>query len=164
MGLFDKFKLKKESEESRKNRLLEIFTELGCNPYDYEDQKMDTYQISLREELDGVIKGTELTYENGEKDFDYISLNNYKDGTKLLYLAINNRDHRETRNLVDKYNSRLGEDFFFQNEFTSEDLHLLQNETNGHLRTWHLTYFKLIIGYMNNKQGNATYVLVTEKK
>jgi len=124
---------------------------------------MEPYNISLQEELDGVIKGSEQTYEDGQKDFDYISLNDYKDGRKLLYMAINNRDPRETKNSVDKYYSRLGEDFLIKNEFTSDDLHYLQNEPNGHLRTWHLTYFKIIIGFVNNKHGNSTYVIVTEK-
>jgi len=32
MRLFDRFKSKKESEEARKHRLLDILSAIGCNP------------------------------------------------------------------------------------------------------------------------------------
>ncbi len=163
MGIFDRLKPKKESDESRKKRLMAILSDLDCNPHDFQHQEMNSYEISLQEELDGVIKASDLTFEDGEKEFDYISLNNYSDGTKLLYMAINNREPRETKNLVDKYNSRLGEDFVLQNEFTSSDLYTLENESNMHLRTWYLTYFEVTIGFSNNDNRTSTYVLVKEK-
>lgn len=93
-------------------------------------------------------------------DFDYLSLNDINDGTKLLYRTINDRDPRATKDLIDKYSSGLGEDFVFLNEFTSEDLYSLQNEPNGHLRTWYLTYFEILIGFVNNDYASSTYVLV----
>ena len=163
MGIFDRLKPKKESDESRKKRLMVILSDLGCNPHDFQHQEMDSSEISLQEELDGVVKASDLTFEDGEKEFDYISLNDQNDGTKLLYLAINNREPRETKNLVDKYSSRLGEDFVLQNEFTSNDLYTLENEPNGHIRTWYLTYFEVLIGFANNNHGTSTYVLVKEK-
>tara|TARA_R110002050_G_scaffold125594_5_gene245370 strand:- start:4725 stop:5225 length:501 start_codon:yes stop_codon:yes gene_type:complete len=163
MGLFDRLKPKKESDESRKNRLMVILSDLGCNPHDFQHQNMSPYEISLREELDGVIKASDITFENEGAEFDYINLNDNRDGNKLLYMAINNREPRETKKLVDKYSSRLGEDIVMQNLFTSDDLYTLEHEPHGHLRTWYLTYFEIIIGFSNNEHGTATYVLVTEK-
>ena len=163
MGLFDKFKSKKESEENRKKRLMAILSDLKCNPYDYEHEKMESQEISLEEELNGAIKSSDLTFENGEMEFDYLSLIDNKDGTKLLYMAINNRDPRETKKLVDKYSTRLGEDFVFLNEFNSQDLQDLKHESNGHLRSWYLTYFDVTIGFSNNEYGTSTYVLSKEK-
>ena len=157
------FKSKKESEESRKNRLMAILSDLSCNPYDFNPEEMESSEISLQEELDGVIKSSDLTFETGETEFDYISLSEYNDGTKMLYKAINNRDPRETKNLVDKYSSRLGEDFVFLNEFSSQDLQDLQNEPNGQLRTWYLTFFDVTIGFINNDHGSSTYVMIKEK-
>lgn len=163
MGIFDKLIPKKESNESRKSRLMVILSDLGCNPHDFQHQEIDSYEISLQEELDGVIKASDLTFENAEMEFDYISLNDNIDGTKLLYMAINNRDSRATKNLVNKYSKRLGDDFVGLNEFTSNDLYTMENEPNGHLRTWYLTYFELIVGFANNDYGSSTYVLVKEK-
>ena len=163
MGFFDKFKSKKESEESRKNRLKAILSDLGCNPYDFTHEEMNSYEISLQEELDGVIRSSDLTFATAEEEFDYISLSDYENGTRFLYQALNNRDPRETRKLVDKYSSRLGEDFVHLNQFTSRDLQDLENEKNGQLRSWYLTYFEVIIGFINNQHGSSTYVMVKEK-
>ena len=164
MGLFSRFKFKKESHESRKRRLTTILSDLGCNPYDFTHQKMDPSEISLQDELDGIIKTSYLLYRDGKKPFDYISLSDFEDGKKMLYMYKSNRDPRETRNLIDKYHALLGEDSLLKNEFTSRDLESMENEANVHLRTWHLTYFKLIIGFLVNENGNYTYVTVREKE
>lgn len=163
MGIFDKFKVKKESHESRKERLKAILSDLTINPYDFDHSRMELCEISLQDELEGVIKMSDLTFEQGEKEFDYVCLYDKKDGTKLLYLGINNRDERETRNLVDKFSSRLGPDFLELNEFTAYDLSTMTEEDSGHLRTWHLTYFEVIIGFLKRDYGNSTFILVTEK-
>ncbi|MEJ1221745.1 hypothetical protein [Sediminicola sp. 1XM1-17] len=161
MGLFDRFK--KESDESRKSRLKEILSDIGCNPYDFNHDEMESYELSLQEELDEVIIGSEITYDNRERDFDFVSLNDYQNGTKFLYMAMNNRDTRETRNLIDRYSSRLGEDMLLRKEFKSVDLYELENEPKGHLRTWELTFFNITIGYSNEDNINTTYVVVYDK-
>ncbi|WP_150452455.1 hypothetical protein [Arenibacter lacus] len=164
MGLFGRFKFKKESHESRKHRLKAILSDLGCNPYDFVHEKMEPSDISLQDELDGVVKSSDLLFQSGEKPFDYISLSDFEDGRKRLSMYKSNRDPRETRNLVDKYHSILGEDSLQNKKFTSRDLQTMEKGTTTHLRVWHLTYFKLVIGFLTNQNGNYTFVTVSEKK
>lgn len=163
MGLFDRLKSKKEQSRSKKQALMHLLSEININPYDYEHESMEAAEISLNDELEGAIKCSEYFGNNIESNFDYISLVEYDNGTRYLYMAMNNRNPRETRDLVDKCHSTLGDDFLDQGRFTSYDLDLYQQEENGTIRSWFLTFFEVNIGFINKDDFFTTYVMITEK-
>ncbi|TAI48989.1 hypothetical protein [Flagellimonas allohymeniacidonis] len=163
MGLFDRLKPKKESDENRKARLKTILSNVDINPYDYDHQNMEETEISLKEELEGAVKISELNGTDCEQGFDYVSITDHKDGTRFLYKAMNDPNPRATRDLVNKLYNGLGEDFLGQGEFASFDLDMMESEEGGAFRSWYLTYFDVNVGFVNRDDGISTYLMISEK-
>ena len=166
MGIFDIFKSNKESDEKNdpeRIRNLVLLSRLGINPYDLSHDEMESTEISLTEELEGAIRISDLTYLNGENEFNYISLTDKKDDQKSLFKSINDPDERKVRELVDNCADVLGNDFVDQNEFTTEDLINYRDLFDGHLRTWYPFNFEVIIGFTTNEIGKTIYLMVNER-
>ena len=174
MGLFNFFKSNKSSSDDSNSEKIKqtkkgikeetktILSKLGINPYDFNHEEMEPSDISLNEELAGAIKVSDLTFELGEKEFDYISLTDNKDGTKSLYLAQNHPEERAIKVLVDKYYEELGEAKYLGQEFTKYDLMTMNEQPHFELREWQLPGFKIVIGYNKNPKMDSNYVLVEE--
>ncbi|MBZ9728333.1 hypothetical protein LB467_01410 [Salegentibacter sp. JZCK2] len=172
MGLFDFFKSNKSSSNNSKSEKIKqtrtkegtkaILSKLGINPYYYNHEEMEPSEISLNEELAGAIKVSDITFELGDKEFDYISLTDNKDGTKSLYLAQNHPEERSIKVLVDKFYVELGEAKYLGQEFTKYDLMTMNEQSHFELREWQLPGFKIVIGYNKNPKMDSNYVLVEE--
>lgn len=179
MGIFNFFKSKKEvakiTENTRKvkktNDLLnvkkeqrELLSKLKINPYDYKHENMESVEISLSEELDGAIEISDFQSEDTGNEFDYISLTDYKNGKKSLYLSQTNREERAIKILIDKYSNEFGEDkITWRKEFTKCDLIQMDENLQGHLREWYLDEFHIIIGYNYSSKILSNYMLVNER-
>ncbi|MBI6121248.1 hypothetical protein [Salegentibacter maritimus] len=166
MGIFDIFKAKPEpNEKNDPERLknLVLLTELNINPYDYNHDDLERFEIGLSEELDGDIKTSEKTYFEGENEFDYISLTDRTLDRKSLFKSKLNPDERKIQEIVDNYYEVLGKDFVKEKQFSSTDLYNYQEQESGHLRTWYPFNFEVILGFNSNKMGKSLFVLVQER-
>lgn len=161
MGIFNIFNSSK-NEENRKFKFLSLLTEHNLNPYDYHHNNLEHSEISLSEELDGVVKCSDFSYFNNEFEYDYVSLCDYKDGRKSLFLSINQSDEKNLRKIVDKYIKIFGKDDFNNEEFNHYDLITIKEQKKWNIREWNKEFFKIYIGYTKSENLLNIYLYLIE--
>ncbi|EKT2068676.1 hypothetical protein O8E88_000458 [Flavobacterium psychrophilum] len=155
MGFLDFFKNNNKTETPKIDLLL---SELKVNPYDFNHNEMQSVEITIDDELNNIIEVSDLTLNIGDKPFEYISLSSKQNGKRSIFLSQNNANEKDLRNLINSFNSVLGEDFVYQKEFNQNDLSTFRNEPNGIFRTWYLKY-EISIGFTSQ----TIYVNIDEK-
>ncbi|WP_336069101.1 hypothetical protein [Mesoflavibacter sp. CH_XMU1404-2] len=186
MGIFSFFRPNKKSSEiykqkddekviktetdnfdSNQNKLLKenkILSSLGINLHEFNQDEMEDVEISLQEEIDDVIRVSEIYLQEKEDEFDYISLSEFKNGTKSLYLSQSNQKEKAIKNLIDKFFEKLGETHLMDGEFSKTDLLILNENNSFKLREWYLDNYKITVGYnYNNSDNRVNYVIVDER-
>ena len=175
MGLFNLFKsskIKDEQIQSIENNAIsdnelthkterdvgQILTRLNVNPLQYNHDEMNPCEVSLEAELRGEIRTSDLTLEEDDDDdvvkFTYISLSDYANGKKDLYLSFVLRNERNLKRLIDEFSIELGESLEGEKEFTHGDLMEVRGGLKGNLRTWYEDEYKVSVGFVKEKRAD----------
>lgn len=160
MGLFNRNKGKKFSIKP-KNNCADKLSTLKVLPRDFDFSTMEEIEVSLSEELEGVVKAFDINYENAEEDFDNLSITEKENGKRELFAIQINRGEKSLRDLVDKYCDILGDPQGVYSKFHQTDLMMMQDYDAMEMRDWRFSDYTISIGY-NLRDAEVYFVRITE--
>jgi len=126
MGLFSK----------KKNLINERLIKFGIDFNSFSHEGLDEDELTVDDEVGGVIKNSSGEYEDENGFFNNILIIDYNDGIREIYFSGINVDERKVKNMVDKLSSFLGKDKLFRNELSAIDLEDIRQGGNSDLRSW----------------------------
>lgn len=173
MGLFSKKKKETESHADRKARLQSVLEQLKLNPESYLFDDMEEFEVSLVDDMDGIVNCYQHPSPLDVSDFDIIFLKVKKNGFKTLIAYKIGRSERTIRAFIDDLVEICGPDTEGKKLFGHGDLVYVEgtNEKGNEmldrkwaLRNWGLTYYDVSAGFERTKDLNLDqYVIVSEK-
>lgn len=131
MGLFGK---KKKIQKPLASEKLDT---LGFNPHSFDHANFADAEITIDDELAGVVKASSDLWENDSSVFDYVELLDFKNGSRELCLSTSSADERACQTTINILNEHLGEDAVFRTEFSSSDLdEIRKGQLDYPIRSW----------------------------
>lgn len=133
MGLFSK---KKKNIETKKDKTYkELLLSVGIDLDSFEHEDLEPDEITIDDEVDGIIKKSGKIYEETDAPYNIIDLSTTKEGKKELSLGILS-DEYGVKDLVNKFNAVFGNDDDFNSEFSSNDLSEIRKPGINTIRKW----------------------------
>lgn len=158
MGLFDFIKGKEEKGSSK--NYLNLLKELGIDFDSYVHEDMEPVELTIDDEVEGIIKTSDFIDTSEGVLFNYVSLSDKKDGRKELTLNKLNSSEHDIKDMVNKFYSVLGEDYLFNGEFNSEDLDKIRNNQGQGLRRWDdESGYNILLGYDAKNESILIYIM-----
>ena len=122
MGVFDIFRKKKEEGKD----YIELLKLLDIDLFSYNHDDMTNKELSLDNEVAGIIKSSTKMIDSSF--FDYLRISDYKNMSRELNLLKDNATEKDIRDITNQLSEVLGEDDSYYTEFTSEDLAIIRGE------------------------------------
>ncbi|ARV11482.1 hypothetical protein BTO09_03620 [Gilvibacter sp. SZ-19] len=160
MGLFNR-KKREIPFVKPKNNCADKLSTLNVLPKDFDFSTMEEIEVSLSEELEGVVKAYDINYEDAEGDFDSLSITEKENGKRELFAIQVNRGEKSLRDLVDKYCDTLGDPQGVYSKFHKTDLMMMQDYDAMEMRDWRFSDYTICIGY-NLRDAEVYFVRITE--
>jgi len=139
MGLFNK-----KPKQVDRYLLGENLSKMGYHFDAFNLEELNEAEISIDDEVAGVIKTVGGIYKDNNGFFDYVFISDYKDGTKAINLNKSGIGERDLKNVVDYLFRHLEKDEIFRREFNALDLQNIREDYRElPLRSWEADDFSI---------------------
>jgi len=137
MGLFSK----KDKEKAKD--YVRLLQSIGIDFYSLTHDNADQLELTVDDEVNGIIKKSYKELRNNY--FDFVLLSDKKDGSRNVVLSKNNSTEKDLKNLIDKFYELFGYDSVFNMEFCQRDLNVIRGydsdfKADDNLREWNTYY------------------------